>query len=132
MDRITKQYTSRNIRLRNKKYTSYQDFLSSDLWKQIKELANTKKQMSNCFFCKSDNNIILHHVRYSRVTRLTLNYLLPTCKECHDAIHKINFCEKVPTHTATVLHARRVGVPESLCYGKGSITSRTFYPAFWS
>lgn len=87
--RRIKQYSKRNQKIAATGSMSYVDFLNSDLWKTIKDSLKKRPQSKFCYFCGSEDRIDFHHVRYSRINLKSAKYILPVCRKCHEAIHKI-------------------------------------------
>lgn len=82
-----KGYALRNTKLKNKGYTSYNEFLNSKRWKTVREFAWKNLIKKECFICNK-NPTQLHHLKYSRITSNTLRWIIPICDNCHDEIHR--------------------------------------------
>lgn len=63
--------------------TAYQDYLETNEW-QLKRLLAFKKFGRFCQICGSNENLEVHHLRYSN--HITTNDLRPICRECHKNI----------------------------------------------
>lgn len=83
--------------IRNKKYKknieyiSYNNFLNSDIWMDLK-LKTFKIHGNKCNFCKRNIDIIsgqVHHFNYDNAwgEENPEKDLRPICKECHEKIH---------------------------------------------
>lgn len=69
---------------------SYEDFLKSDAWREVRE-KRIAIDGGECLICKSRENLQVHHISYNDL--LDLNNLRTVCKRCHDDIH--NFYQDV-------------------------------------
>jgi hypothetical protein len=124
-----REYSKRKTRLiRWMSLDSYDDFLKSKYWKLLKEYAFSQKQSKTCFFCKLEDSIVLHHVRYSKIYVPSLKYILPLCHRCHEEIHTINFTSECSVVDATMEVARRFRVADKVVKQLGN---KGFYKKFW-
>lgn len=73
------KYIKRNKLLKKGGFKSYQDFLESETWEELK---NAEKG-EYCEECFSTEDLHLHHVNYSDLS----DNLITLCKDCHRAIH---------------------------------------------
>jgi hypothetical protein len=80
-------YIKRNRKLKRRGFKDYGDFIQSEMWFDIKELAYLRLRKRECFFCHEDFSD-LHHVKYTKITNRTLRWLVPVCRKCHENIHK--------------------------------------------
>lgn len=80
-------YTTRKFVLKELGFNSYQQYLESDLWREIR--ANVLKANSKCQVCTKDADIV-HHKSYTKMTMMGLkpSELVPLCNSCH---YKIEF-----------------------------------------
>ncbi len=64
-------------------YSSYAEYLNSDLWRSIRRRAFASKG-TDCFLCKGKASEI-HHTMYHRqvLEGKTLFPLIPLCRKCH-------------------------------------------------
>lgn len=85
----------------------YKEFLESDYWKcfrkEVYEIFNNE-----CWFCKSDTNLNLHHTNYykrtfysKRKAKNNLRWFLLLCRQCHYKIHSIQKKYKLNVYKAT-------------------------------
>jgi len=75
-------YEKRDRAIRSIGFSSYRDYLNSDLWHEIRKtvLGRSRK----CTKCKGKATQV-HHARYLKEDLLgkTLSYLNPVCASCH-------------------------------------------------
>lgn len=69
---------------------SYNDYLKSDLWKDIKKKVYADRGRS-CEACASTKRLEVHHSNYSNTVMRgdELDKLFIVCDKCHDHIHDI-------------------------------------------
>ena len=81
-----KPYYSRNKRLRSMGFKSYQEYLSSDLWKTIRERVLERDQYL-CRIC-GDKARVAHHTNYNNKTLCgdSIGGLISVCYKCHGLI----------------------------------------------
>jgi 5-methylcytosine-specific restriction endonuclease McrA len=88
-------FTKRNHILQENGYSTYQEFLKSDLWKETHKKIEEKQKKgieywSKCSCCGSRNNLHIHHIRYKkRMTKVSLNDLTMLCSICHSKVHQL-------------------------------------------
>jgi hypothetical protein len=84
-------YTQRNALLTKLGYDTYDHYLSSWLWVEIRG-AVLDRDGHKCKLCGADTNIV-HHINYSKDTLLgdSLDALVSVCQACH---RKIEFTDK--------------------------------------
>ena len=80
-------YRKRNGYLRSRGIT-YQEYLKSDHWKNIRRRYFRSKLYKGCYICGSRTNIQIHHKTYKRFGREWLNDLLALCTDCHKEVHE--------------------------------------------
>ena len=69
-------------------FTSYTEFLTSNLWKEFKNQLKKTYDCSYCRFCKSDNKELhFHHLSY-KSSLLNPKNITICCKDCHKDEHK--------------------------------------------
>jgi hypothetical protein len=75
----------RQMRLREVGYDSYDAYLKSAAWRDVKERyrASDLPQICMCGATEVD----LHHVTYDRVGREELEDFVPLCRACHTQAH---------------------------------------------
>lgn len=78
---------------------SYQNYIKSREWKQKKKtLFKSKryrlKYKESCFCCRikfdNKNRPNVHHKTYKNFKKENKKDLVPVCRKCHKAIHKLN------------------------------------------
>lgn len=86
MCRLGHNYTDRRVLLRLLGFATYQDYLNSDLWKEIRERVFALKGRE-CFLC-SKLATQAHHNRYNLNTLRgkRLKHIFPVCGQCHHSI----------------------------------------------
>jgi hypothetical protein len=85
--KLIKLYSVRNKKLKEMGFSSYSEYLSSKLWKYIKNKAKRKEAFKYCVICGGED-INLHHIEYNHIDKNTLVNIIPTCFSCHQKIHK--------------------------------------------
>lgn len=85
---IAFEYRQRNELLKEMGFSSYRDYLDSDLWREIKRKKLTKTVAVRCRICLRNNATTLHHTSYDQsvMTGEDLEPLVPICRWCHKAI----------------------------------------------
>ena len=70
--------------------TTYQKYLNSIHWKNLKKrFKNSKIFKHKCYCClKTNRPISIHHKSYKRLGDEPLNHLIALCQECHELVHK--------------------------------------------
>lgn len=94
---IVIQYGARNRKLRKNGFSSYQKYLKSDQWKSVKLKWQKKRAQksiywSKCNCCGTNENLILHHLRYGKIgsscklvgSSCKLGGIVPVCMRCHN------------------------------------------------
>lgn len=66
----------------------YKDYLKTLWWEKRKE-AYYELNPRRCYACKRKSMIDLHHCDYSRLLREKDSDLIPLCRKCHEAVHKL-------------------------------------------
>lgn len=79
-------YTQRNVLLIQLGYSSYAEYLATELWIGIRA-AVFKRDEHRCKLCGKDANVI-HHVNYEETTLLgvTLDGMVSVCHDCHKKV----------------------------------------------
>lgn len=79
-------YASRAWFLKKLGFSSYQDYLNSDLWRQVRERVFLTKGRS-CWLCGRHADQV-HHTRYHAVdlTGKRTKHVHPICGKCHKEI----------------------------------------------
>lgn len=87
---------------------TYKEYLESDWWKKIKEKAQKRKCYQYCSFCKSKNNLHLHHTSYKWIhTKYELRTIISLCNDCHQEVHDYAKNNLISVRIATNLIRRR-------------------------
>lgn len=68
------------------KFNTYKQYLNSDTWRQKKELYYLKTG-KYCKYCKSTENLNVHHKKYTGWGNESLTDLISLCKQCHKQTH---------------------------------------------
>lgn len=102
-----KQLAARNKKLNKAGFKNYSEFLTSDLWQQIrKEFITWSKKRKNwlCHCCGNTRRLQIHHLRYGKITKSTkisFNLMVPVCSRCHKEISELCYREGIIIRTAT-------------------------------
>lgn len=88
------QYGRRNKRLKELGYSSYQEYLKSEDWQNIKiewekRKIKNPKHWGKCQICETTERLVLHHLKYGKVEKLTFSKFMTLCNSCHNEVHKI-------------------------------------------
>lgn len=75
----------RETRLRELGYETYDAYLRSPAWRDVKDRYRASELPQVCM-C-GDAKVQLHHTTYDRVGQERLDDLIALCKDCHDAAH---------------------------------------------
>ena len=87
---------------KNMIHKSYEDYLNSDWWKNIKQKALKRKCYQYCLFCKSNKNLNLHHTSYKWInTKDELRTIICLCNKCHKEVHNYAKSNLVSVRIAT-------------------------------
>jgi len=72
-----------------KRYANYQEYLSSQEWKNIKDIYYSEECNSVCESCGATKELQVHHHSYSAVGSPTeAMHLRTLCRTCHIEVHK--------------------------------------------
>lgn len=67
-------------------FSSYKDFLESDLWREFRRILRKKHPYDRCDSCmKEDSQLFLHHKTYKQL--LNPEFVIWVCRDCHKQIH---------------------------------------------
>ncbi len=83
------QYNYRNSILKEMGFSTYEEYLNSDHWRQIRAKAAQNPHYKKCNICGSSKNLNLHHTRYTRINGTTLANLVMLCREHHIITHQL-------------------------------------------
>lgn len=102
-----KQYKRRKNVLRRLGFSSYKEYLKSELWKEIRTKILTKNKHT-CRYCLGRATQV-HHLGYtmSVMSGKILFNLVCVCRECHEKISKISFSMEVGQEEATLIYAKK-------------------------
>lgn len=83
--RTIRTLRKQNRRLRMAKPDSYESYLRSPHWLELRRthLDNT----AFCCACKSKSRLVLHHIYYSRLGSERTGDLIVLCSNCHQKLH---------------------------------------------
>ena len=68
---------------------SYQDYLKSKQWADLKTKFRKKIKTRRCQFCGAMGELHIHHRTYVRLGRERFKDLVQLCDPCHSAIHDL-------------------------------------------
>ena len=67
---------------------SYQDYLLSDHWKDVRRrFWASKLHNGSCFVCSSKDKLQVHHKSYKRIGKEKMGDLILLCGKCHKETH---------------------------------------------
>lgn len=102
LDRTYKDtWNTRSSNLNILGFSSYQEYLDSDLWKSLREKAKTREHFSECYLCRSKENINLHHRSYKWIHLPILRNIISLCQKHHNELHDIAKVEGISVLIAT-------------------------------
>lgn len=67
----------------------FREYTSSQEWKALRQ-KRLEKDEFKCVLCKSQSNLICHHLTYSRLFKEKIDDLIILCGRCHSRIHWIS------------------------------------------
>ena len=78
-------------RLQRRKYGTYENYLLSDHWQDVRRrFYLSKLWKGHCYCCKqSSRQIHIHHRTYNRLGKERLLDLVAICANCHKVVHEI-------------------------------------------
>lgn len=89
-------------RKENLPFKSYRDFLESDYWARVKKKASKRDNYQRCDFCRSMDNIELHHKHYEFIgEKHELSAVIAVCRQHHQFIHDLAENENISVYLAT-------------------------------
>lgn len=80
---------------------SYQDFLKSPQWKELKKRAKGREHFRRCWICGSTDRIELHHTSYRWINLTDLRNVRPVCRSHHEEIHRYARRKQISVRLAT-------------------------------
>lgn len=117
-------YTLRNRLLCSLGYSSYDDYLESELWAEIKD-AVLDRDRWRCRVCDAQATAV-HHTDYNRETLLgdSFDGLVSICHGCHAKIELDRNGNKRPLFKAMMVYFRLVGckrIPYKTAFSKSNL-----------
>jgi len=67
-------------------FNSYFEYVNSPHWKRTCDIM--LKKFDECYFCKTKENLVVHHKSYEHCPQEKSTELLVICFKCHKKIHK--------------------------------------------
>ena len=103
-------YKARDTLLATLGYDSYSEYLSSPLWKRIRE--EVMRKNGRCAICRKEARVV-HHIRYTEynLSGKTNGYLRPLCHSCHRNVEFTSKGKKRRRYSAEVEYQRLIGKP---------------------
>lgn len=89
---VIRQYGARNRNLKKLGFNSYEEYLLSDKWKQLRDYAESKGFLKKCSVCGATKDLILHHRKYVyllKPLKKQIRHLKTLCRSCHEEVHKM-------------------------------------------
>lgn len=81
---------------------TYEEYLRSPHWAEIKAKAAKRSYYSQCLACQSTDRINLHHKNYRFIgTHREMTEIIPLCADCHVRIHDLAKRENISVTKAT-------------------------------
>lgn len=94
-------------RLKRLGFDSYNAYLKSRHWKDLKIKYESSGRPRQCILCDR-LRYQLHHISYVRLGEETLNDLVPLCSGCHHKIHDFHKRRRTELHSI-VKGLRKIG-----------------------
>lgn len=82
------EYQEAYLRLKPELRREYEEYLRSDLWKEIRTRV-IARAVGLCEICKENSVEEVHHMTYERIGSEVLEDLLGVCSICHKIIHEM-------------------------------------------
>jgi 5-methylcytosine-specific restriction endonuclease McrA len=98
-------------------FATYDDFLKSPLWANVKAKHYSMPGNGSCFCCGSTARLHVHHIRYTDMH--TAKNLKSLCAKCHDSVH-----EKTSKHPKRT-NIRRATLNVRKFYSKSRIEAKS-------
>lgn len=96
-----RQFYNRNKLLEESHIDSYNDFLKSEFWQNIKVNLRQREFFKKCSCCGIYDNIQLHHIKYKNFLSLSsVKNIFPLCGDCHNKVHNISREQNISFKTA--------------------------------
>ena len=99
------RYADMRLALLFAEYQTYQEYLGSDHWKNIRALWVASGYPEHCIACDS-LSYQLHHLTYKRLGYERLTDLLPLCDRCHGDVHYFTNGTLLPTDQPDIILSR--------------------------
>jgi hypothetical protein len=81
---------------------SYEEYLKSDEWREIKAKARLRPFYSQCFICQVKGRLEIHHRSYRFIhSKDPMRDLIALCRNCHECIHWCSKVKRVSVRVAT-------------------------------
>jgi len=101
----TKCFNKRDKWMKRLGFGTYQNYLRSNIWKEIRSKV-LEKRRHKCHFCGGKANEV-HHLRYTKPVLLAegqywMGGLVATCRTCHQMISDLAKKEKIHEHAAFI------------------------------
>lgn len=81
---------------------TYEQYLRSDRWAEIKAKAASRPYYKQCLACTSTDRINLHHKNYRFIgTHREMTEIIPLCGDCHKRVHDFAKDENISVTKAT-------------------------------
>ncbi|GAQ26659.1 hypothetical protein SAMD00023378_0342 [Ralstonia sp. NT80] len=94
-------WNRRTERLEKLGQATYEEFLSSDHWARMKEVASGRPNYKKCEFC-SCTDVELHHTSYKWIgTKDELRSVISLCRQHHEEVHALAKAQGVSVRLAT-------------------------------
>jgi hypothetical protein len=84
-------------RLRELGYSSYQEYLNSKHWKEVRQRYFRSKLVPRnilgdlkCAYCEETTGLAVHHLTYKSLGNERLHHLILLCRYHHEKAHEIN------------------------------------------
>tara|TARA_B100002019_G_scaffold290876_1_gene309582 strand:- start:104 stop:565 length:462 start_codon:yes stop_codon:yes gene_type:complete len=106
-------------------YSHYNQYLKSDLWKEIIKPKVIKEHGGQCYVCGCKKNLEIHHMDYNKenLSGESTNNMIPLCGRCHE---KIEF-KKVKGSTVKVsLEQANSRLTDLIVKKRGKINSKSY------
>ena len=70
-------------------FKKYEEYLKSEIWKESRKRFISKQKKLECFCCKLNTNLQVHHRTYARLGKEYLTDLVLLCGDCHKKTHSL-------------------------------------------
>lgn len=109
----------------------YSKYLKSQHWKKLK--IETKRRLKregklNCYTCKYDKRLHLHHRTYKRLYQELPEDLVCLCKRCHFRLHRLVREGKSNLYNAHIYLRNKLGIVKPKITDKPAVCIVTIVP----